>query len=417
MRLLLVIFAFVLMQSALNAQRFVNPTWLNLGPKKASVGAYGYGSISSAEVTNSFLLNITKPEQLDAQVKSDQLANFKTSNNLVGGNYSLGLQGGFHLPNLCAGLVFNFSDEAHLSASFPGDLGKFVFDGNKQFAGREADFSRTSFNVLRYQKMGAGLNFEPAEDIKYGFIVSFLNGESTASLNLNNGGVYTSLIGDSVSYNLRGTAFYSDTSNTGFFKDNGGGVAVDLFFSQRLDVFNERLQVSALLMNVGMIQWHPETEAYLVDTTVSTRGIELNDLETAQSTINAYDLEDSLLGAITSGFSRATMNQVIPGFMQFEISRVIDKGFDAGAGVTIRWQTISRSYSWLNLGYRFSPGFMIKSELGYGGYGRFQAGLGASYRNECFAATLRIANIEAVIAPKTFGGITLGCGIQYFFGT
>ena len=416
MRLLLVIFAFVLMQSALNAQRFENPTWLNLGPKKAFVGAYGYGSVSSAELTNSFLLNITKPEQLDAQVKSDQLANLNTSNNLIGGNYSLGLQGGFYLPNLCAGLVFNFSDEAHLSASFPGDLGKFVLDGNKQFAGREADFSRTSFNALRYQKMGAGLNFEPAEDIKYGFIVSFLNGESTASLNLNDGGVYTSLIGDSVSYNLRGTAFYSDTSNTGFFRHNGGGIAVDLFFSQRLDVFNEKFQVSALLMNIGMIQWHPETEAYLVDTTVSTRGIELNDLETAQSTINAYNLEDSLLGAITSGFSRATINQVIPGFMQFEVSRVIDKGFDAGAGVTIRWQTISRSYSWLNLGYRFSPGFTIKSELGYGGYGRFQAGLGAIYQNERFAANIRVANLESVVAPNKLGGITLGCGVQYFFG-
>ena len=142
----------------------------------------------------------------------------------------------------------------------------------------------------------------------------------------------------------------------------------------------------------------------------------MNDLETAQSTINAYDLEDSLLGAITSGFSRATMNQVIPGFMQFEISRVIDKGFDAGAGVTIRWQTISRSYSWLNLGYRFSPGFMIKSDLGDGGYGRFQAGLGAIYQNEWFAANIRVANLEAVVARNKLGGITLGCGVQYFFG-
>ena len=416
MRLLLVIFVFIIMQSVLNAQRFENPTWLNLGPEKAFVGAYGYGSISSAELTNSFLLNITKPEQLDAQVKSDQLANFKTSNNLIGGNYSLGLHGGFYLPNLCAGLVFNFSDEAHLSASFPGDLGKFVLDGNKKFAGREADFSRTSFNAMRYQKMGAGLNFESVEDIMYGFLVSFLNGESTASMNLNDGGVYTSLIGDSISCNLRGTAFYSDTSNMGLFRHNGGGVAVDLFFSQRLDVFNERLQVSALLMNIGMIQWHPETEAYLVDTTVSTRGIELNDLEIAQSIINAYNLEDSLLGGITSGFSRATINQVIPGFMQFEISRVIDKGFDAGAGVTIRWQTISRSYSWLNLGYRFSPGFTIKSELGYGGYGPFQAGLGARYQNERFAANIRVANLEAVIASNKLGGITLGCGVQYFFG-
>jgi len=216
---------------------------------------------------------------------------------------------------------------------------------------------------------------------------------------------------------VRGTAYYSDTSNTGFFKHNGGGAAIDLFFTQHVEAFGSLWEVSALLMNFGVIQWHPETETYAVDTNVLARGIEVNDLNNAQSAINAYNLEDSLLGGVRAGFSRGTVNQMIPGYMQLEFKRDIDQGVEAGAGVVVRWQTIARTYAWLNAGYRFSPKLSVSSEFGYGGYGSFQAGLGASYRNECFAATLRIANIEAVIAPKTFGGITLGCGIQYFFGT
>lgn len=403
--------------SAAFSQRYLKPTWLDLGPKKAFVGAYGFGSVSSAQLSNSFLVNISKSEQLEAEVKDHQLSKFKTSNNLIGGDYSMGVQGGFTLPNLCAGLVFSVTDEAHINAIFPGDLGRFALDGNKQFAGEEANFNRTTLNVLRYQKMGVGLNFKPSEGVSYGGMVSFLNGESTASLNINQGSIYTSNIGDSVLLQLRGTAYYSDTSNIGFFKHNGGGAAIDLFFTQHVEAFGSLWEVSALLMNFGVIQWHPETETYAVDTNVLARGIEVNDLNNAQSAINAYNLEDSLLGGVRAGFSRGTVNQMIPGYMQLEFKRDIDQGVEAGAGVVVRWQTIARTYAWLNAGYRFSPKLSVSSEFGYGGYGSFQAGLGASYRNECFAATLRIANIEAVIAPKTFGGITLGCGIQYFFGT
>jgi|GEM_PF-415890 len=416
MRLTLIVVLSALTSSGFS-QRFLSPTWLDLGPKNAFVGAYGFGSISSAQMSNSFLLNITRSEQLDSDIKDEQLSKFKELNNLIGGDYSIGLQGGFVLPNLCASVVFSATDEAHLGAVFPGDVGRIALGGNKQFAGEVANLNRTMFSSLRYQKIGVGLNFHPSEGVSYGGMISFLNGESTANLNVNQGSIYTSLIGDSVLLDLKGSAYYSDTSNSGFLKHNGGGASVDLFFTQHVEAFGSIWEVNALLMNMGMIQWHPETEAYIVDTNVLATGIEVNDLSNAQSAINANNLEDSLLGGVRSGLSRRTTNQITPGYMQLEIKRDVASGLEAGAGVVVRWQTISRTYSWLNVGYRFSRQLAIISEFGYGGYGSFQAGLGASYRNERFAATLRIANIEAAIAPKTFGGITLGCGVQYFLGT
>lgn len=412
----LTIVAFMVCASSVFSQRFLEPTWLEIGPKRAFVGAYGYGSIASAQVSNTFLRNISNSQQLDGQVKEDQMMKFKTSNNLVGGNYSLGLQGGFTLKNLCASVVFSVTDEAHLSALFPGDLGKFALDGNKQFAGDAVSMNRTTFAAMRYQKMGVGVNFHPSEDVSYGGMLSFLNGESTTSLNINQGSMYTSSIGDTVLLEVRGSAFYSDTSNTGFLKHNGGGASIDLFFTQRIEAFGNDWEVSALLMNMGVIQWHPETGTYAADTNVIITGIELNDVNNAQSIINAYNLEDSILGGVRSGFGRRTINQVIPGFMQLEVRRNIEQGFDAGAGMVIRWQTISRTYTWLNLGYKFSRQFGLSSEFGYGGYGAFQAGLEAMYRNDWMAANIRIANLEAAIAPNTFGGITVGCGLQYFFG-
>jgi len=414
---LVFILAMLCSTGTLFAQRYLTPTWLDLGPKKAFVGAYGFGSVSSAQLSNSFLLNISGSAQLDAEVKERQLAQFTTSNNLIGGDYSLGVQGGFALPNWCAGIVFSATDEAHLNAIFPGDFGLFMLDGNKQFAGEEANFNRTSLSVLRYQKMGLGLNFQPSEGVSYGGMISFLNGESTASLNIGQGSVYTSDIGDSVLLELRGSAYYSDTSNVGFLKHNGGGAAIDLFFTQHVEAFGSLWEVNALLMNFGLIQWHPETERYSADTSVLALGIQINDFDNAQSAINAYNLEDSLLGGVRAGFSRRTVNQMIPGYMQLEFKRDIEQGLEAGAGLVVRWQTISRTYAWLNAGYRFGRSMAVSSELGYGGYGALQLGLAASYRANSFAANVRLANLEAVFAPKLFGGITLGCGVQYFFGT
>jgi hypothetical protein len=413
---LVFILAIVFSTGALFAQRYLAPTWLDLGPKKAFVGAYGFGSVSSAQLSNSFLLNISGSSHLDAQVKERQLTQFTNSNNLIGGDYSLGIQGGFTLPNWCAGIVFSATDEAHLNAIFPGDFGRFVLDGNKQFAGEEANFNRTTLSVLRYQKVGVGLNFQPSEGVSYGGMISFLNGESTASLNIGQGSVYTSSIGDSMLLQLRGSAYYSDTSNTGFLRHNGGGTSIDLFFTQHVEAFGSLWEVNALLMNFGMIQWHPETERYNADTSVLALGIQINDFNNSQAAINAYNLEDSLLGGVRAGFSRRTVNQMIPGYMQLEFKSDIEQGVEAGAGLVVRWQTISRTYAWFNAGYRFNRAVAVTSEFGYGGYGAFQAGLGASYRTNSFAATVRIANVEAAIAPKTFGGITLGCGVQYFFG-
>src|SRR5690606_20564087 len=127
------------------------------------------------------------------------------------------------------------------------------------------DLAYTSVIYGRFQKMGLGLHFRPSTDAAYGFVLSFINGESVFSGQLYTADFYTSPVGDTVHADVQIGAYLSDTGNVGFLKHNGAGAAIDAHLMQDFDAFNSKWRANVLLRNIGAVQWRPQTERYALD--------------------------------------------------------------------------------------------------------------------------------------------------------
>jgi hypothetical protein len=199
-------------------------------------------------------------------------------------------------------------------------------------------------------------------------------------------------------------------------RHNGAGAMVDFYLSQQFDFLDRRWEARAAVMNMGMVQWRPNTEHYQIDTTVQWTGIRLDDITNLEAQVNAVALDDSIDAIVNSDRWRGPVNRVLPGLMQFEVNQIAGMGFTAGLGVSFRPESFAFPYGYVLPGYRFGQQFAMELELGYGGYGGFQSGLAARYDTRQWAFRVRAANVEAMLAPGSFGGLTVAGSLQYSFG-
>ena len=62
-------------------------------------------------------------------------------------------------------LVVGVENTEHIDAAFTSNLFKFIFDGNKQFAGEFAEIGGTNYNHYQYQKINIGfVNYKYFDD-------------------------------------------------------------------------------------------------------------------------------------------------------------------------------------------------------------------------------------------------------------
>ncbi|MEX2597933.1 MAG: DUF5723 family protein [Salibacteraceae bacterium] len=397
------------------AQRLQGPLWAQ-GNQRSFVGVYGYGSAVSTGLTNKFASELLFSDQLSVEGRSDQLNRLGEKSILAGGDYSLAIQGALNLKGGSMALLFSMSDEAFAEARFKRDAFKLAFNGNKSFAGDTVFIDDHSFRIGRFQKIGFGWSYQPSLETSYAVMLSFVNGESVLDARVNDSWIYTSLLGDTLQANAQTSLFLSDTANQGFLKHNGAGFMLDFYVEQHFEVLDQQWKASAMIMNVGAVQWRPNTERYALDTTIVFSGIAVDDFNTVQEQVSAEALQDSLMQPIRDGYSRGSVNQFLPGWFQMHIQQQRARGFVMGLGFSARLQSLAGNYGYIAPGFRFNERVGLDAEIGYGGFGSFQAGVSGTVHYARWRAQLRLGNLEAFAAPNRFGGITAAGGFQYFFG-
>lgn len=406
----------VLVGLGVQAQRVLLPVY-TVQDTLSTVGLYGYGSAASSGLTNRFLFNLTQSDFLSQDMRMEQYSRLNDEQNRLGGHYSVGLQGRL-LPfsDKSWSLLFSFTDEAFGEASLSKEAFGVTFFGNKPYAGDTLNIGGNYLRFTRFQKFGFGAAKRTDEGVSYGLLLSFVNGEAGGNINMPGGWLYTSERGDTLSASAGVNAFVTDTGNTGFMRHNGAGAMVDLYLSQEFEFLQRRWEARATIMNMGVIQWRPNTTHYRIDSTAQWTGIRLDDINNLEAQVNAVALEDSIAALLNQDQWRGPENRILPGWMQFEVNQVGGTGFTGGLGVTFRPESFAYPYGYLLPGYRFGDRFAMELELGYGGYAGFQSGLAARFDTRQWAFRLRAANVEAAILPGSFGGLTLAGSVQYSFG-
>ena len=265
------------------------------------------------------------------------------------------------------GWMLNLSTDYHLKLDFPGTLYELIFDGNSNYLGQEMRIEGIGASFMAYQKLGTGVFHKK----NLSFVsLSYVNGQDFVRAG-GDGTLYTSAIGDSLSFDYSGFIEQSDPDNAGAGRPNGSGVSLDA----RLNIpFGDDAGfVRIELKDVGGIWWNDKSIAYESKEVVSYTGIEINDfLDQGLADVGIPNFQDSISTTETKG-------SIFTGLSGSYMASILSKqesGNYLELGITMKMDNTALPMVHGSYHYMLDKSTSVFARATVGGYGRLRLGAG-----------------------------------------
>lgn len=384
---------------------------------KIQVRAFGNGYYHSGDLNREFVSVFYKGGFIDSTTKSNVLEQLKEQNTL-GAELESGIE--VYLPTTpffrIPGWNWFFSAQhvENYSLLFSDRLFELTFFGNKNFTDTSVDLGPLDFQMLRFQKLGAGA-FHKETKSRISF--SFIKGEQFADFHADRA-MYASNRPDFLlSLDLDGTWRGSDTAQKGLSSFNGWGMCTDVVWylnsgKNRSIHFHQVFRVA--LENLGFIRWNGQSQFQHTDTSFEYSGFEVNNLlEGISNPFTQTNLQDTL------GWhpSQEAHTQWLP--FTFSLSGIAQpfseqklQGFYG-----IRLRAFSNYRPMFHAGIQYNPikNFAVAAFGAFGGYGGFRGGLNVMGKiGNHFSFGLYTGNSAGWLSKKSTG-MDAGFSLNAFF--
>lgn len=388
---LLTMVAFFSFLFSANAQFREMPFQRNYPTKYSSVSTIADLSFNANTITNSFFNTFYLTKRfLDESLKDNQSSKL-TNNNRIGAD----IDGGMyyeHRNDTSKKILSDFfvavRDREHVDARFHRDLFDLFFYGNKMFAGKTADLSDFSLNVLKYQQLQYGwvkrddvpqstISFGEGSEVKQskhytlGAAISLLKGQQHLSISTNKATLFTEQNGEYIDLSVQAQYAQTDTTHKNLDAWNGIGTSVDLFFSYSKD---SSQTICFEASDLGAIWWNKNTTTASIDTSFHFEGVEVSNIFSFNNSVITHS-PDSIQAYITNK-KNAVYRTVLPSlFHLFFEKKIISQKLSIQTGLQYRLAANYAPYIYLTTHYYFTSRFMASVHLAQGGYGNLHLGL------------------------------------------
>ncbi|MFL5762877.1 MAG: DUF5723 family protein [Bacteroidia bacterium] len=371
---------------------------------RTRVGLTGDYGINSTALTGEFVSTFYKGGFIDKE-KKDRVLDRARNLNVLGADLNYGVFAAFKPDSLFhkknVSLFFSLRDRAHFDMQFSKDMYKVGFYGNASYAGEVANFNEFSMNLLRYQQLQIGL-FSSRYDstARWGIAVSILKGEQYVSVFADKAELYTSVDGQYIDFNTNMQVVQSDTSKKGIGAFNGVGASVDIYFEAPFKTrFGEsKLRVS--VSDIGAIKFNNQSLYLNQDSLFRYSGFHVNSIYDLQDSTFAKNSQDSIISAIAP-FRKQSYSATLPSVLNLTYETQFGSRFLMTEGIRYVFNGNYHLLMYLKGHFMITPKFHATATFGYGGYGKFNYGVGvfASLGKGLFVYA-GSNNLEGFIAPK-----------------
>ncbi len=370
---------------------------------KTRVGIIGEYSLNSNALTTKFISKFYTGGHLDTDLKNSVL-NRLGSKNRIGADINYGIYATFKLDSLFhkknVDLFFSLREREHFDALFSEDLYRVGFYGNAQYAGKVANFNGFNLNIIRYQQLQVGISYKLDSGARLGFGISFLKGVEYLSVLAKKAELFTSEDGQYIDFNTSMSVMQSDSANKGMGAFNGSGVSVDLYFEApyktKFGVSKLRVSVS----DIGFIHFNQQSLTLKQDSLFHYTGVNVNSIFDMQSSTFSKTSQDSITNAVAP-LKKESFNATLPTILNVSIETQFSKKISLMEGIRYMYNANYTLFVYLKGSYAVTKTFILSATFGYGGYGKFNYGLGASAKlGKGFIINGGCSNIEGYIAPS-----------------
>lgn len=371
---------------------------------KTRVGLIADFGINSTSLTSQFVSKFYKGGFIDKDLK-DQVLNRTKNSNIIGADLNYGVYVGIKLDSLMhkknISLFFSLRDRAHFDAQFSKDFYKVGFYGNSAYAGEMANFNDFSLNFLRYQQLQVGL-FSSKYDsaARWGIAISFLKGEQYASIFAQKAELYTSEDGQYIDFNTNMQVALSDTAKKGIGALNGVGASIDIYFEAPFKTRFGDSKFRVSVADIGAIKFNSKSLYLNQDSLFHYEGFNVTSIYDLQDSTFANTSQDSIISSVAP-FKNQSFSATLPSVFNLSYETRFTKHFELIEGIRYVFNGNNHLFGYVKGNFIINKKFEVSATVGYGGYGKFNYGVGAfGNLGKGFIIYVGSNNLEGFVTPQ-----------------
>jgi hypothetical protein len=372
-----------------------DPSLLQEFPEKSIIySGFGYyGSTAMDNETTSLFNNGGFYSTSLKKETQDRLNNY----NYLGGEYSNKIEYTDSGSELLGGMghYVNLELAGSQGLIFSKDLFNIVFEGNSNYIGDTAWLSRTEFSGYGYQKIGFGI----ANKGKFKVGLGLLNFTNYRSGTLDKSYLYTSPEADSIFLEAEGR-FKNGTGSSA-----GIGIGIDFELVSNLLSTDSIVTPSRGFVlgarNLGVYIGNPNTQNYILDTSYSFSGFEVNTFSDIQSELFATEnLGDTLL----PDAENKRHFELLPAEVYFySPADPMGKKLQIIYGFRYRIKSATQAMITFGLNYRVSEKLQLNTYIIGGGYNYIQWGTSLTRKFNQVSLGLSVNNMIGLVSKEGYG--------------
>lgn len=268
--------------------------------------------------------------------------------------------------------------------------------GNEMYRGETMDLSGSNLNAVTYQKIGVGL-IDPIS--KSNVSLNFFNISNRLYGHSRNFELTQDALGDSIDVTLNGEFLLKQNNKF----NQGFGVGFDIDFKLPINFGEDRTAfIQFQMKNIGFGYLYEKQKEYIIDTTISFGGFELNQLIGEG---NLFSDSTNVLDNIGVQSKDRTKTFMLPGFIQ--VGKIVDnlsvRKFQSFYGLRLFPSLIYSPFVYGGVDYHPFKWLNVGVNASFGGFGKFKSGLYSSMKFNNYSVALGTENIHGLFSKKAMG--------------
>lgn len=308
----------------------------------------------------------------------------------------------------CQAINFGLRSNNFNSTLFQKDLTLVLLNGNAPYEDQLMEFN--SSNIYNYRVQEAYVGY--TKNISGWYLsaeLGYLKGSYHRSFDIDRGSLFTSTYGTQVDLDIKYKDAQTVPIGSEAWRFAGHGANLNLYLMKNL---SQKSSLKFQARNIGFVTWLDQ-EIYEGDTTADYSGVDI--INDSGSSINNGDNVNEILG---TGAYVANQTKWLPSLLHLEYQYNFSSKIDLAGGIKYFMVVDNLPQIYLRPSYHLFGKEMFLSVspiLSYGGFSRFDVGIGARFQYRNCAVFLDSFQLEQLFfAEKSqSSGLSVGLALSF----
>ena len=308
----------------------------------------------------------------------------------------------------CQAINFGLRSNNFNNTLFQKDLTLVLLNGNAPYEDRLMDFNSSKIYNYRVQEVYLGYT----KNISGWYLsaeLGYLKGSYHRSFDIDRGSLFTSTYGTQVDLDIKYRDAQTIPIGSEAWRFAGHGANLNLYL---MKTFGRNSILKFQVRNVGFVTWLDQ-EIYEGDTTADYSGIDI--INDSGSSINDGNNVNEILG--TDAYT-ANQTKWLPSLLHVEYQYNISSKINLSGGVKYFMILDNLPQIYFRPSYNFSSKemfFAVSPILSYGGFSRFDFGVGARLQYRNCTVFLDSFQLEQLLFSENSHSSGLSVGLTFSF--